>query len=74
MIEQSLVRVKAAVVLAGFAVATEAIPAMTVRVEIISSRADVNTVVFLHVMGKFVFRVKFKSFKISVVIVTQLPI
>ena len=59
VIEQSLVRVKAAVVLPGFAVATEAIPGMTVRVDVIGSRVDVNSVFFAQVLGKIVYGVKF---------------
>ena len=49
MIEQSLVCVKAAVIFPGVAVATEAIPGMTVRVGLRMS--DVKTVVFAQVLA-----------------------
>ena len=41
-------------VVPGFAVATEAIPGMTVRVSFIARRVDVNTVMFAQVLGKIV--------------------
>ena len=43
----------------GFAVATEAIPGMTVRVSFIARRVDVNTVMFAQVLGNIIYGVKF---------------